>query len=558
MAERFARKLRLEQQDIKPIQLENYTGATGSIITKITTFSLDVGGNYQPIIYAYVAPELGEGTDLILGTPWMAHQGVRIEPDGPQLRLSDGSTLGRIEDEPKLVVRRISAQGFAVYNRQRRKNKIIWIFAASLKDIEKALQVKKHTDPATKLPTHYHEFLTVFDRKKADELPPHRPGVDHRIELVHGEDGKPAEPPWGPLYSMSRGELLVLRKMLTELLEKNFICISSSSAAAPVLFARKPGGGLRFCVDYRALNAITKKDRYPLPLINETLERISKAKWFTKLDVIAAFHKIRIAPGDEWLTAFRTRFGLYEWLVTPFGMANALSTFQRYINWTLRDFLDEFASAYINDVLIFTDGSLTEHRNHVRQVLGRLQAAGLQLDIDKCEFEVKSTKYLGFIIEAGKGVHMDPDKVKAILEWQAPTSTRGVRSFLGFANFYRRFIRNFSDIVRPLTALTQKGTPFIWTEEHTDRFKRLKEMFTSAPILMQFNYDWETVIKTDASTWATGGTLSQYNDNGVLRPCAYFSKKNSPAECNYEIHDKELLTIINALKEWEPELVSLP
>lgn len=192
--------------------------------------------------------------------------------------------------------------------------------------------------------------------------------------------------------------------------------MSSSPASSPVLFAKKPGGGLRLCIDYRALNAITRKDRYPLPLIRETLNNISKAKWFTKLDVIAAFHKIRVAEGDEWKTAFRTRFGLFEWLVTPFGMANSPSTFQRYINWTLREYLDEFCSAYLDDVLIYTDGSLRQHQDHVRKVLSKLQSAGLHVDIKKCEFEVKSTKYLGFIIDAGKGISIDPDKVKAIKE----------------------------------------------------------------------------------------------------------------------------------------------
>ena len=148
---------------------------------------------------------------------------------------------------------------------------------------------------------------------------------------------------------MSREELIVLRRTLNDLLDKGFIRVSNSPAAAPVLFARKPGGGLRFCVDYRALNNITRKDRYPLPRIQETLNRICKAKFFTKLDVVAAFHSVRVQPGDEWKTAFRTRFGLYEWLVTPFGLANAPSTFQRFINWTLRDYLDEFASAYVDD-----------------------------------------------------------------------------------------------------------------------------------------------------------------------------------------------------------------
>ena len=233
---------------------------------------------------------------------------------------------------------------------------------------------------------------------------------------------------------------MVLRKTLTEYLDKGFIRVSNSAAAAPILFVKKPNGGLRFCCDYRALNKVSVKDRYPLPLIQETLDRISKAKWFTKLDVIAAFHRIRIEEGSEWLTAFRTRFGLFEWLVMPFGLANAPSTFQRFINWTLRDFLDDFCSAYLDDILIFTSGSLKEHRQHVCKVLEKLRQAGLQIDIDKCEFDAKSTKYLGFIIEAERGIRMDPDKVKAILGWETPTSVRGVRSFLGFANFYQRFI----------------------------------------------------------------------------------------------------------------------
>ena len=199
-------------------------------------------------------------------------------------------------------------------------------------------------------------------------LPPLRgKGIDHAIE-VETVNGHEARVLWGPLYNMSREELLVLRKTLTELLDKGFIRVSSSPAAAPVLFVKKPGGGVRFCVYYRGLNRITRKDRYPLPLVYETLRNISKAKWFTKLDVIAAFHKIRINKGDEWKTAFRTPYGLYEWLVTPFGLANAPSTFQKYINWTLRQFLDNFCSAYVDDILIYSSGSKSEHQEHVRKV----------------------------------------------------------------------------------------------------------------------------------------------------------------------------------------------
>jgi hypothetical protein len=152
-------------------------------------------------------------------------------------------------------------------------------------------------------------------------------------------------------------------------LERRFICVSRSSAAAPVLFAKKPGGELCFCVDYRALNVITRKDQYPLPLIHKTLQQISKAKWFTKADVIQAFHKIHIAKGDEWKTAFCTRFGLYEWLVTPFGLANAPSTFQQYINWVLQEEVDDFCSAYINGILIYSNGSRKDHEDKVKGII---------------------------------------------------------------------------------------------------------------------------------------------------------------------------------------------
>jgi hypothetical protein len=187
------------------------------------------------------------------------------------------------------------------------------VFVASIADINKALRAKVYTDPKKKLPSYFYAYLPVFDRKASETLPPLRgPGVDHRIELEKDKEGREPEVPWGPLYNMSRDELLVLRKTLSKLLDKGFIRVSSSPAAAPILFAKKPGGGLRFCVDYRALNRLTRKDRYLLPLIQETLRNLSEAVVFTKLDVIAAFHRIRIAEGDEWKTAFRSRFGLFE------------------------------------------------------------------------------------------------------------------------------------------------------------------------------------------------------------------------------------------------------
>lgn len=556
---RFAQKHKLTRISITPRDITGFDGKFSSSIDEIAVVSLDLDGYREERVFLYVAPI--SDYNMILGMPWITAQDARINGPRSEMRIGVTNTIVRSKKAffsvqaggPQPI--EVSATSLQHWRRkQRKKQGNIQVFAASMADINKALRAKQRTDPTTKLPRHFQEFLDVFSHKKAEQLPPLRgSGTDHAIEL-EPVDGKQPTVPWGPLYSMSRDELLVLRKTLTELLDKGFIRVSNSPAAAPVLFVKKPGGGLRFCVDYRGLNQITKKDRYPLPLIYETLRNISKAKWFTKLDVIAAFHKIRIAEGDEWKTAFRTRYGLYEWMVTPFGLANAPSTFQKYINWTLRDYLDEFCSAYIDDILIYSSGSRNQHQEHVRKVLQRLREAGLQIDIDKCEFEVQETKYLGFILEAGKGLRMDPDKIKAIKSWEAPSSTKGVRGFLGFANFYRRFIQGFSDLVRPLTELTHKDQKFNWTNEANAAFQKLKDIFTTAPALAQFDYDKPTRIETDSSGWCIGGTLQQLSDQGMWVPCAFFSKKNNPAECNYEIYDKEMLAIIRCLEEWDPEL----
>lgn len=282
----------------------------------------------------------------------------------------------------------------------------LYVAGASLEDIRIALETKPKVDPRIKLPPHLHKFLKAFDVDEANKLPPHR-DCDHHIEIKPGET-----PPHGPLYNMSEDELKVLRKFLKENLDKGFIRTSTSPAASPVLFAKKPGGGLRFCVDYRALNAITIKNRYPLPLIQETLSQLSTAKYYTKLDVISAFNRIRIAEGEEWMTAFNTRYGLFESLVMPFGLSNAPATFQARINEVLRPFLDIFCTAYIDDMLVYSN-SLSEHRKHVDAVLQALMEAGLQLDIKKCEFEVQEVTYLGMIVSTS-GVKMDPKKVECI------------------------------------------------------------------------------------------------------------------------------------------------
>ena len=563
MSEKFAKNMNLETLAIRPRPLEGVIeGMTGEL-REVAKIDIDIGGHKMRRVFAYILP--GQADDFILGRPWMQREFVEVDEKAETLRFQlSGVEVRNIEKPTRtnLTVNCVAGSTFgAILRRERKQRQGVKVFAASMADIEKALRPKfrpTRKDLRELLPQQYHKFAGVFDPDKADELPPHRPGIDHQIPLEVDENGKEREVPWGALYNMSRDELLVLRKNLTELLDKKFIRLSKSPAGAPVLFAKKPGGGLRFCVDYRALNAVTKKDRYPIPLIKETLGAMSKAKWLTKLDVSAAFHRIRVAKGEEWKTAFRTRYGLYEWMVTPFGLTGAPATFQRYINWVLREYLDDFCTAYIDDILIFTSGTREDHCDKVTRVLARLEEAGLQLDLSKCEFEVKKVKYLGYIIEIGKGLSMDPDKVEAIRSWARPQTVKGVRSFLGFANYYRIFIEDFGGFAAPLTALTKKGTKFVWTDACERGFQGLKNAFMQGPILAIYDPERETRMEPDASGWATGGALTQWDPEVKRwRPVAYMSTKHSPAECNYDIHDKELLAIIKCVATWSAELKGL-
>ena len=222
-----------------------------------------------------------------------------------------------------------------------------------------------------------------------------------------------------------------------------------------MLLVRKPNGGLRFCVDYRALNKITVKNQYSIPLINKTLGKLSSAARFTKLDIIHAFNRIRIKKGQEWLTAFNTRYGQFEYLVMPFGLCNAPGTFQSYINSLLQEYLDVFCTAYLDDILIYSKNN-KEHMDHMLKVLKRLRKKGLQLDIDKCEFSVTEMKYLRLIVIT-KGIYMDSDKVQAIIDWESPTTVKDVQAFFGFAGFYQQFIAIFSQMTKPLTKITKSS-----------------------------------------------------------------------------------------------------
>ncbi|KAJ8343696.1 hypothetical protein SKAU_G00310250 [Synaphobranchus kaupii] len=393
------------------------------------------------------------------------------------------------------------------------------------------------------VPEQYHDLCQVFSKSRALSLPPHRP-YDCCIDLLAG-----AKLPSGRLYSLSGPEKLSMEEYIHESLASGIIRPSSSPVGAGFFFVGKKDGSLRPCIDYRGLNQITIRNKYPLPLINTAFEPLSQAVIFTKLDLRNAYHLVRIREGDEWKTAFNTPLGHYEYLVVPFGLTNAPAVFQGMVNDVLRDLLGKSVFVYIDDILIFSK-SPQEHILHVREVLQRLLENQLFVKAEKCAFHVSSVPFLGFIIEEGS-IRADPVKIKAVTEWPQPTSRKHLQQFLGFANFYRRFIRNYSVIAAPLTKLTSTALSFSWNSEAQLAFERLKTRFSSAPILCNPDPSRQFIIEVDASDTGVGAILSQRAalDN-KLHPCAFFSQRLSSAERNYDVGDRELLAIKLALEEW--------
>lgn len=403
------------------------------------------------------------------------------------------------------------------------------------------------------LPPQYDGHSDVFDAEQASILPEHTEH-DHGIDLVPGE-----VVPFKPLYPLSIAESKVLDDYITENLAKGWIQHSKSQGGAPVLFAPKKDGKLRLCVDYRGLNAITVKNRHPLPLISESLARLAGARIYTKLDLRDAYHRIRIRKGDEWKTAFRTRYGHFEYRVMPFGLANAPATFQAYVNKALAGLIDTFVVVYLDDILIF---SLDEdsHVEHVRIVLDRLREYKLYAKRSKCTFHTTEVEFLGFIVSSS-GISMDPSRVQTIKEWPEPECIFDVQQFVGFANFYRRFIGAYSKIIGPLNALVRgpdsqkKGrnkrkADFTFTDEARKAFEEIKEIFQKAPMLAHFDPLLKSMVESDASGRAVGGICSQKQQNGEWKPIAFFSRKMQPAEMNYEVGDQEMLAIVECFKEW--------
>ncbi|MBW0553481.1 hypothetical protein O181_093196 [Austropuccinia psidii MF-1] len=389
------------------------------------------------------------------------------------------------------------------------------------------------------LPSRDEVFKDIRD-VKAEKLPPHCTW-DHHIEL------EGLLPPAGVIYSLSKQKSETLRAYISENVEKGFIRASFSSTGAPVLFVKKKDGFLCLCIDYHKLNGFTRKNRYAVPPINQLLTVFSSSTIFSNIYLCGSYNLFRIKEGGDNLTAFRTKYGSYEYLGIPFGLTNAPASFQNLMNDIFAYFLDIFVVVYLDDMVVFSS-SEEEHVKHVASLLQELRENNFFA-------KASSVEYLGYVVSSD-GLEIDSSKVQRILNWPQPKNYKALQSFLVFSTLYCHFIKNYSKKICALTSLLKKYSPFIFNEEALNKLQILKKAFTTSPILSHFNLSLPTIVDTDASDYSLGAVLSQVNDSGN-HPIEFDSLQPFPAELNYEIHDKELLGIVWALKCWRAFLLSL-
>ena len=439
----------------------------------------------------------------------------------------------------------------------------------------------------TKVSTEYADYADVFSFDLAMELLENTGINKHAIELQNGE-----QPPYRPIYSLVPVELETLKTYIETHLKTGFIWPSKFPAGAPILFDKKPDGSLRLCLNYRGLNNLTIKNWYPLPLISETLDRLGRAKRFTQLDLTSAYYRMRIREVDKWKTAFRTRYGHFEYQVMPFGLSNAPASFQGYINNILAEKLNVFVIVYLDNILIYTNDEGQGHIEAVWCVLDLLQKNGLFANLKKGRFHQDEVRFLGYVVLA-QGVRMEDERIEAVRNRPEPKLMRDIQVFLSFANFYRHFIQGFSKIAGPLTSMLRTtwsaenlsllmakdaefgrvgsggdcedetversprsknstGATGYLTPEARLAFTQLRQAFNKAPILRHFDSECHIRIETNASGYAIGGVLSQLTlDNlGRWQSRAFYLQKMIPAKTWYKTHDDKLLAIIEAFKTW--------
>ena len=372
--------------------------------------------------------------------------------------------------------------------------------------------------------------------------------VKHHIDT---DDHHPINQALRKIPYAHRAEML---KLVQNMLQSNIIQPSVSPWSSPVVLVKKKDGSLRFYIDYRRLNAITRKDVFPMPRIDDMLEQLKGKRIFTTLDAKSGYWQVQMDPTSREKTAFRTSNGLYEFLVMPFGLCNAPATFQRLIQQVLSGMGNDhpFCCAYFDDILVYSD-NVQQHIQHLQQVFLRLRSVGLLLHPKKCRFAEPSVSYLGHIVSKD-GILPDPGKVSAVQQFPVPTTVKGVRQFLGLASYYRHFVPNFAKIAGPLYVLTKQTVSFQWTSNCQDSFERLKCLLASPPVLAYPDFEATFILHTDASGDGLGAVLEQ-DDDGQSHPLAYASRTLSKHEANYGVTELEELAIVWALRHFRAYLL---
>ena len=343
------------------------------------------------------------------------------------------------------------------------------------------------------------------------------------------------------------------RDLLQGMLSKRVIKPSTSPWASPIVLVQKKDGSTRFCVDYRKVNNVTRKDAYPLPRVDDILDTLAGSQWFSTLDLISGYWQVEVKEEDREKTAFCTPDGLFEFEVMPFGLCNAPATFQRLMELVLAGLQWTTCLVYLDDVIV-TGKTFEEHLDHLGGVLQRIREASLKLQPAKCALCLEEVKFLGHIISR-KGVATDPVKTEKVAKWPTPTNKKEVQRFLGLASYYRRFVKDFASVAKPLHQLVEKNREFRWTQQCQEAFEQLRQKLVSAPVLSFPDFSKPFVLDTDASDTGIGAVLSQTQDNGTERVIAYASRVLSKPERRYCVTRKELLAVVAFVKHFRPYLL---
>ncbi|CAI7882601.1 unnamed protein product [Closterium sp. NIES-53] len=476
--------------------------------------------------------------------------------DGTKLPIHGETSLqlhiGALRWKPKLSVTNIKGLDFILGRDflKRFNPEIDWTNSKTVNEsntgyLALVMAAAEEEKPSSELPATVKEVLEQYKDIMPDDLPAGVPPArTHEHEIVEEPGAKPVS---RAPYRLSPTELANMKKQIEYLLDRQLIRPSTSPYGAPVLFTRKPDGSLRMCIDYRALNKQTVKNKYPIPRIDDLLDHLHGATVFSKMDLRSGYWQIKMADNSIHKTAFRTRHGSYEYLVMPFGLCNAPAMFQAEMNHILRPLLDECVVVYLEDILIYSK-NMKEHVEHLRKVFEILRKNKFYVKLSKSDFALKKVQFLEHMVSA-EGVHVDPRKIEAVKKWKVPENMKELQQFLGFTNYYNRFVPQYAKIAAPLTDLLKKDTPFKWDTPHQQAMEHLQTALNTAPVLILPDPKKDYVVEADASDQAVGVVLMQDHGNG-LQPIAYLSKKLHGAELNYPIHDKEALAIVIAFKAW--------